>query len=65
MEVSYGDYESPIECLWIETRGIISTGNLMLGICYCPSSQDDKASETLLQLLKELLGQQNLVLMGD
>lgn len=49
----------------LKLEGSSAQGNLMLGICYCPSSQDDKASETLLQLLKELLGQQNLVLMGD
>ena len=40
-------------------------GNLMLGICYWPSSQDDRANETLLQLLKEVSDQQTLVLMGD
>ena len=37
----------------------------MLGICYQPPDQDDKADDTLLRLLKEVLGQQNLVLMGN
>ncbi|KAK4807115.1 hypothetical protein QYF61_018456 [Mycteria americana] len=37
----------------------------MLGICYRPPNQGDEANETLLWLLKEVSGQQNLVLMGD
>lgn len=37
----------------------------MLSICYSPSSQDDDTNEILLQLFREILGQQNLVFMGD
>ncbi|KAK4806136.1 hypothetical protein QYF61_001059 [Mycteria americana] len=63
MEVSYGDHKSSIECLWIKIRGIITKEDLMLDICYRPPNQDDEDDETLLRLLKEVLGQQNLVLM--
>jgi len=37
----------------------------MFGICYQPPNQDDEADETLFWLLKEVSGQQNLVLKGD
>ena len=37
----------------------------MFGICYRPPNQDDEADETLLWLLKEVSGQQNLVLKDD
>lgn len=65
MEVSYGDHGSSIEYLSIKIREIIIKDGLLLGICYWPPSQDDKADESLLQELKEVSGQQNLVLMGD
>ena len=65
MELSYGVHESSIECLWIRIRGIITKGQLMLDICYQRPNQDDKADETLLWLLKEVSGQQNLLLMSD
>ena len=61
MEVSYGVHKH----LWIKIGGIITKGDLMVGVCYQPPNQDDEADETLLRLLKEVLGQQNLVLMGD
>ncbi|PKU31487.1 rna-directed dna polymerase from mobile element jockey- hypothetical protein [Limosa lapponica baueri] len=65
MEVSYGDHKSSIKCFWIKIGGIITKGNLMVGICYEPPNQGDEANETLLRLLKEVSGTQKLVLMGD
>lgn len=52
-------------CLWIKIRGVITKGDLTFGICYWPPNQEEKAEETFLWLLKEVLGQQNLVLKGD
>ncbi|GAB0209293.1 mitochondrial enolase superfamily member 1 [Grus japonensis] len=40
-------------------------GNLTVDICYRPPNQDDKANEAIFGSLKQALGQQNLVLMGD
>ncbi|PKU32242.1 rna-directed dna polymerase from mobile element jockey- hypothetical protein [Limosa lapponica baueri] len=65
MEVSYGDHECSVDCLWIKIRESITKGALMLGTCYRPPNQGDKGDKTLLWLLKEVLGQYYLVLMGD
>ena len=64
MEVNYGNYGSSIECLWVKIRGVISKGDLTVGICYQPPNQDDKANEAIFGSLKQASGQQNLVLMG-
>lgn len=37
----------------------------MFGTCYQPPNQDDVAEETSLWQIKEVLGQQNLILKGD
>ena len=34
IEVSYSDCGNPIECLWVKIRGVVSKGNLTVGICY-------------------------------
>lgn len=52
---------SPIECLWVKIRGVISKGDLTISICYQSANQYYKANEAL----KEALGLQNLVLTGD
>ncbi|PKU43586.1 rna-directed dna polymerase from mobile element jockey- hypothetical protein [Limosa lapponica baueri] len=62
IKVNYGNCRS---CLWVKIRGVISKGDLTVGICYQPSHQDDKANEAIFGSLKQALGQQNLVLMGD
>lgn len=65
MEVSYIDHKSFIECLWIKTAVVINKTDLLLGICYPPSNQGDEANRTLLQLVKEVSKEQNLLLTGD
>ncbi|PKU40160.1 rna-directed dna polymerase from mobile element jockey- hypothetical protein [Limosa lapponica baueri] len=62
IEVSYGDCRSPIKCLWVKIRGVIS---MTIGICYQPPNQDDKTNEIIFGSLKQALGQQNLDLIGD
>lgn len=59
------DVKWSIKCLWMKIRRVATKGDLMYGICYWHPNQDDKANETLLWLLKQVLGQQNLVLKGD
>ena len=44
IEVNYGGCGSPIKCLWVKIRGVISKGVLTGGICYQPPNQDDKAN---------------------
>ena len=34
IEVNYGDCGSPVECLWVKITGVISNGDLTIGICY-------------------------------
>ncbi|KAK4812899.1 hypothetical protein QYF61_027293 [Mycteria americana] len=65
IEVNCGDCGSPIKCLWVKIRGVISKGDLTVGICYQPPNQDDKANEPIFGSLKQASGQQNLVLMGN
>ena len=31
---NYGDWGSPVECLWVKIRGIVSKGDLAVSICY-------------------------------
>ncbi|KAK4832290.1 hypothetical protein QYF61_021689 [Mycteria americana] len=64
-EVNYGYCGSPIECLWVKIRGVISKGDLRVGNCYQPPNQDAKANEAIFGSVKQDSGQQNLVLMGD
>lgn len=59
------DHKKSIKCLWIKIRGADTKGDLVLGICFQSSNQDGEAGKILLWLLKEVSGQQNLVLRGD
>ena len=34
IEVNYGDCGSPIKCLWVKIRGVVSKWDLTVGICY-------------------------------
>ncbi|PKU31519.1 rna-directed dna polymerase from mobile element jockey- hypothetical protein [Limosa lapponica baueri] len=65
IEVNYSKCGRPIECLWVKIRGVAFRGNLTLVICYLPPNQHEKASEALFGSLKQALGQQNLILIGD
>ncbi|GAB0208591.1 hypothetical protein GRJ2_003324800 [Grus japonensis] len=65
IEVNYSDCGSPIECLWVKIRGVVSKGDLTVGVYYQPPNQDDKNNEAIFGSLKQASGQQNLVLMGD
>jgi len=44
IELSYSDCGSPIECLWVKIRGVVSKGDIIIGICYRPPNQDDKTN---------------------
>ncbi|KAK4816812.1 hypothetical protein QYF61_023499 [Mycteria americana] len=39
-EFNYGNCGSPIKCLWLKIRGVVSKGDLTVGICYRPPNQD-------------------------
>ncbi|GAB0188677.1 hypothetical protein GRJ2_001333000 [Grus japonensis] len=39
IEVNYGNCGSPIKCLWVKIRGIVSKGDLRVDICYRPPNQ--------------------------
>ncbi|XP_040977090.1 uncharacterized protein LOC121232754 [Aquila chrysaetos chrysaetos] len=47
-----GDCGSPIECLWVKIRGVVSKGDLTVDICYRPPNQDDKANEAIFGSLR-------------
>ncbi|GAB0176922.1 mitochondrial enolase superfamily member 1 [Grus japonensis] len=53
------------ELTQVPVRGIVSKGDLTVGIYYQPPNQDNKTDEAIFGSLKQALGQQNLVLMSD
>jgi len=34
IEVNYSSCGSPVKCLWVKTRGVVSKWALTVGICY-------------------------------
>ena len=63
--LNYGDCGSPVERLWVKIGGVVSKGDLTVGVCYRPPNQNDKGNEAIFGSLKQASGQQNQVLMGD
>lgn len=34
IDVNQGNCRSPVECLWVRTKGVVSKGALNVSICY-------------------------------
>lgn len=64
-EANYGDCGSPVECLWVKIKRVISKRDLTVGICYQPLNRNGKADEGKIESCKQVSEQQNLVLMGN
>ncbi|GAB0208309.1 hypothetical protein GRJ2_003296600 [Grus japonensis] len=59
------DGDERVECLWIRIRGKANKADILLGVCYRPSNQDEEADEIFYKQLGEVSQLLALVLMGD
>ena len=46
---------SKVESLWVRIKGQTNTGDVVLGVCYRPPSQDDDTDKLVLKELRENL----------
>ena len=44
---SVGVVEELAESLWVRIKGRAGTGDIIVGVCYRPSNQEDRADEAL------------------
>ena len=54
-----------LECLWVRIRGKANKADIMVGVCYKPSNQDEEADELFYKQLGEVSQSLALVLVGD
>ncbi|GAB0179410.1 hypothetical protein GRJ2_000406300 [Grus japonensis] len=57
--------EEPTESLWVRIKGRAETGDIIVGVCYRPSNQEDCLDEALYRQIGAASCSQALVLMGD
>ncbi|GAB0183006.1 hypothetical protein GRJ2_000765900 [Grus japonensis] len=57
--------EEPTESLWVRIKGMAGTGDISVGVCYRPPSQEDQVDEALDRQIGAASCSQALVLLGD
>ncbi|GAB0206600.1 mitochondrial enolase superfamily member 1 [Grus japonensis] len=65
MELHLGMEEELTESLWVRIKGSAGTGDIIVGVCYRPPDQGDRADEALYRQIGAASHSQALVLMGD
>ncbi|GAB0204032.1 polycomb group RING finger protein 3-like [Grus japonensis] len=65
MELHLGMDEEPTESLWLRIKGRAGAGDIIVGVCYRPPDQGDRADEALYRQIGAASRSQALVLMGD
>ncbi|GAB0204729.1 hypothetical protein GRJ2_002938500 [Grus japonensis] len=65
MEFCLGMDEELTESLWVRIKGRAGTGDTIVGVCYRPPDQDDRAGEALYKQIGAASCSKALVLMGD
>ncbi|GAB0202830.1 hypothetical protein GRJ2_002748600 [Grus japonensis] len=65
MELHLGMDEEPTESLWVRIKGRAGAGDIVVGICYRPPDQGDRADEALYRQIGAASHSQALVPMGD
>ncbi|GAB0209788.1 hypothetical protein GRJ2_003444500 [Grus japonensis] len=65
MDLHLGMDEEPTESLWVRIKGSTGTGDIIVGVCYRPRDQGDRADEALYRQIGAASCSQALVLMGD
>jgi len=62
---SLGMDGEPTKSLWVRIKGRAGTGDFIVGVCYRPPDQEDRADEALHRQIEAASCLQALVLMGD
>ncbi|GAB0209914.1 hypothetical protein GRJ2_003457100 [Grus japonensis] len=57
--------EEPTESLWVRIKGRAGAGDIIVGVCYRPPDQGDRADEALYRQIGAASHSQALVLIGD
>ncbi|GAB0206940.1 mitochondrial enolase superfamily member 1 [Grus japonensis] len=65
MELHLEMHEEPKEGLWVRIKGRAGAGDIIVGVCYRPPDQGDRADEALYRQIGAASRSQALVLMGD
>ncbi|KAM9590815.1 uncharacterized protein ACIBXB_005869 [Morphnus guianensis] len=65
MELCLGMDEEPTESLWVRIKGRAGTGDIIVGVCYRPPNQEDRADEALYRQIGAASRSQALGLMGN
>ncbi|GAB0210150.1 hypothetical protein GRJ2_003480800 [Grus japonensis] len=65
MELHLGMDEEPTKSLWVRIKGRAGAGDIIVGVCYRPPDQGDRADEALYRQIGAASRSQALVLMGD
>ncbi|KAK4819910.1 hypothetical protein QYF61_014645 [Mycteria americana] len=59
------DGDNRVECLWVRIRGKANKADIVVGVCYRPSNQDEETDELFYKQLGEASRSLALVLVGD
>ncbi|GAB0209248.1 hypothetical protein GRJ2_003390500 [Grus japonensis] len=65
MELHLGMDEEPTKSLWVRIKGRAGAGDIIVGVCYRPPDQGDRADEALYRQVGAASCSQALVLLGD
>ena len=65
LELCLGMDEELTESLWVRIKGKAGTGDVIVGVCYRPPDQEDRADEALYRQMGAASRSQALILMGD
>ncbi|GAB0179529.1 hypothetical protein GRJ2_000418200 [Grus japonensis] len=65
MELCLGMDEEPTESLWVRIKERAGAGDIIVGVCYRPPDQGDRAAEALYRQIGAASHSQALVLMGN
>ena len=63
--VELDDCDDKVECLWVKMSGKAKKADILLGICYRLSNQDEEVDEVFCKRLAEVSQSLALVLTGD
>ena len=65
MELCLGMDEEVTKSLWVRIKDRAGTGDIIVGVCYRPPDQENRADKALYRQMGAASRSQGLVLMGD
>ncbi|XP_066194337.1 guanine nucleotide-binding protein G(q) subunit alpha isoform X2 [Sylvia atricapilla] len=57
--------DDEVECLWVRITGKANKADILLGVSYCPPSQEEVVDNLFYKQLEDVSGSSALVLVGD